>query len=396
MTRNRAVFLTLSLALVLPIATATYLAASSAKKNTSEDSLFKYLSVFTEVLGLVRQSYVDHTDLDELMAASLDGVTDALDPFSLYVPAKSIESYEAVRKVGNRRSGLWLLKQDGVVFAAAVQANSPAAEAGVQQGDVIGKINGEATRLMPLWRVQQTLAGEVGSKVELNLLRFGDRIETTLELAEFSSPAPALRDEEGQAVLRISNFDAATVLAVKLALAQAVQENRRGLLIDLRGVAGGDSLVAYEVAGLFTQGELGKLVHRDEAIQTFTAENKPLWKGRLVVLTDRGSVGPSEILAAILHEKLAAKLVGKRTFGYAGRMGQKDLSTGGRLIYTDAFFTGPDGEPLREGLVPDLRVDDRSRTLAEVDEEINDLILERGLELLADEDEESEPVKKAA
>ncbi len=395
MTRNRAVFFTLSLVLVLPIATATYLAAASAKKDASEDSLFKYLSVFTEVLGLVRQSYVDHTDLDELMAASLDGATDALDPFSLYVPARSVESYEAVRQVGSRRSGLWLLKQDGVVFAAAVQAGSPAAEAGVKQGDVIGKVDGEATRLMPLWRVQQTLAGAVGNKVELDLLRFGDRIEVTLELAEFASPAPRLREEDGQAVLRISNFDEATVSAVKVALRRAAKEGRSGLLIDLRGVAGGDCVVAYEVAGLFTRGELGKLVHRDKAIETFTAKAKPLWNGRLVILTDRGSVGPAEILAAILRDKLSAELVGRRTFGYAGRMGEEDLASGGRLIFTDAFFTGPDGEPLREGLAPDLRVDDHSRSLAETDAEIDDLILERGLGLLAGE-EEIEPAKKAA
>lgn len=395
MTRNRAVFLALSLALVLPIATATYLAAASAKKDTGKDSLFKYLSVFTEVLGLVRQSYVDRTDLDELMAASLDGATDALDPFSLYVPAKSVKSYEAIREIGSRRSGLWLLKQDGVVFAAAVQAGSPADEAGVQQGDVIGKINGEATRLMPLWRVHQTLSDDIGTEVQLNLLRFGDRIDASVELAEFAPPAPELRQEEEQAVLHISSFDSRTVSAVELALRRAKKEDRTGLLIDIRGVAGGDSEVAYGVAALFTQGELGQLQRRDKTLETFTGEREPIWRGRIVILTDRGSVGASELLASILRDKVSAELVGRRTFGHAGRMGQKELSNGGRLIFTDAFFTGPDGEPLREGLTPDLRVDDRSRSLAESDTEIDDLILERGLAVLTGE-EEIEPAKKAA
>ena len=165
--------------------------------------------------------------------------------------------------------------------------------------------------------------------------------------------------------------------------------------MDLRGVAGGDVAVAYEVAGLFADGELGKLIRRDETLETFTGEREPQWRGKLVVLTDRGSVGAAEVLASILREKAEAELVGQRTFGHAGRLAHTELSTGGRLIFTEAFFTGPDGEPLREGLAPDLRVGDRARNLDEAETELDDLILERGLAVLAGE-EEIEPAKKAA
>jgi hypothetical protein len=56
--------------------------------------------VFTEVLGLVRQAYVDQPDMGTLIAGALDGTTDALDPFSMYVPAGEVESYLQARNVG--------------------------------------------------------------------------------------------------------------------------------------------------------------------------------------------------------------------------------------------------------------------------------------------------------
>ena len=54
----------------------------------------------------MRQAYVDQTDADALMAGALDGATDALDPFSLYVPASRVADYERGCAVGRRDSGL--------------------------------------------------------------------------------------------------------------------------------------------------------------------------------------------------------------------------------------------------------------------------------------------------
>ncbi len=89
--RSRVVFLLVSAALVLPILAGTLLrAAEKHDAAPKEDSFYKYLSVFSEVLGLVRQSYVDEPDMGALMSGALDGATDALDPFSLYVPADRV------------------------------------------------------------------------------------------------------------------------------------------------------------------------------------------------------------------------------------------------------------------------------------------------------------------
>ena len=65
-------------------------------------------------------------------------------------------------------------------------------------------------------------------------------------------------------------------------------------------------------------------------------------------------------------------------------------STGGRLLFTDAFYTGPDKQPLNQELTPDLLVDERSRTFLEKDVPMSELILKRGVRRLLGGDEELE------
>ena len=57
-----------------------------------DGSIYKYLSVFTEVLNLIRQAYVEPTPTDSLFQGALDGTTDALGPFATFVPASEVVS----------------------------------------------------------------------------------------------------------------------------------------------------------------------------------------------------------------------------------------------------------------------------------------------------------------
>ena len=164
--RSRVLFLFLSAALVLPILAGTLLRASEARDNApKDDSFYKYLSVFSEVLGLVRQSYVDEPDMSSLMSGALDGATDALDPFSIYVPADRLAGFEEAKNVGSKRSGLILLKEHGVAYVVAVEKGSPGAGTGLKVGDIVAKLDGRSTHLMPLWEIDKLSAGPAGIHV---------------------------------------------------------------------------------------------------------------------------------------------------------------------------------------------------------------------------------------
>lgn len=394
MSRSRILFFVLSVLIVLPVLAGTLLRAAEQSQSPDEDSFYKYLAVFSETLGLVRQAYVDEPDMDTLMAGALDGTTDALDPFSLYVPASHVSGYQEARAVGLRHSGLTLLKERGIAYVVSVEQGSPAGQAGVKAGDIVAKVDNRSTRLMPIWEIQEILAGKPGTKVAMELIRLGETVQANFELKPFDPPPVSLEEVEKVALLRIPTFDAKTADGVRAALQKGAEKADGKLLIDLRGVSTGDPAAAYAAAKVFTSGDLGALKQRDKELETYTAAEPPAWQGKLVVLTDRGTLGASEVFATVLRQKVKAELVGERTFGHAGRQGMAELSTGGRLLFTEAFYTGPDKKPLNEGLKPDLVVDERSRTYLEKDIPINDLILRRGVRRLLGE--EPEAAAKAA
>ena len=133
MKRSRLSFLLLSVALLIPIITGS-LSRAATDEPGSGDSLSKNLSVFSEVLSLIRRAYVEETSIEDLLAGALDGSSDALDQLATYVPATGVERYREVRQIGRQYSGLTVAKDRGIAYVVAVDPASPGAEAGVRLG----------------------------------------------------------------------------------------------------------------------------------------------------------------------------------------------------------------------------------------------------------------------
>ena len=388
MSRGRILFFLLSLTLVVPLVSTGVRRALA--EGSGEDSLYKQLSVFSEVLHLIRRAYVDEVSPEMLLAAALDGAADALDPLSTYVPAESLPAYAAARQIGSAHSGLTVVKERGIAVIAAVADGSPGQEAGIEGRDVLVEIDGESTRRMPLWEIQSILAGEPGTSVVVEVLRRGQGHEMELELAAYPRSAASLARHDDASVLRIHDCEPATVGEAEKALDELVEAGGERLLVDLRGVAGGDPSLAYGVGELFASGPLGSLRDRNGEIETFAGVGEPVWQGPMVVLIDRGTMGCSEVLAAVLKQSGGAHLLGQPSRGHAGRMEMLSLSSGAGLLTTDAFYSGPDGEPLARALEPDTRVGEGVR---DPDSETPpaDHILERGLEMLRSLESEPQP-----
>ncbi|MEM6457189.1 MAG: PDZ domain-containing protein, partial [Acidobacteriota bacterium] len=213
--RSRVVFLLLSFAVVLPLIAGGFVAASEeAKADAGRDSLYKYLTVFTEVFGLARRAYVDEPPSTQLMDGALAGAAEALDPFSFYLPADAVAPYLALHEDANRsvrRSGLRVLKDRGVAYAFAVLPDGPADDAGLMRGDVLAMIDGRSTRDMALWEIESTLAGAVDETVEIERIRLGEQRSVTITFRDTPLPGVTLEARDGLPVLRFDGFHAGTV-----------------------------------------------------------------------------------------------------------------------------------------------------------------------------------------
>ena len=137
-------------------------------------------------------------------------------------------------------------------------------------------------------------------------------------------------------------------------------------MLDLRHNGGGLLDEAVLVSSLFVpDGVIVSTKGRKRPRQVLKATGGAIKRKPVVVLVDRGTASASEIVTAALHERLGAKVVGRRTFG-KGVFGQVfDLPNDGALDLTLGNYYTPKGRNLGgKGIRPDVRAADNPRRSA--------------------------------
>lgn len=369
----------MSLAVLVPMMLG---GAVAARSGPAEDSLFRQLAVLGDVLGLVRQAYVEPADQGELMEGALAGSVEALDPFSLFVGREHVAEFEATYRRDHRYAGAQLLAERGLIFVSGVEDGSAADQAGIERGDLVAKVGGVSTRDLDPWQVWKPLAKGSG-RVELELLRLGEAQLVEVDLAVASeTPAVTVSRGDGAPVVRPHRLDSAALADLRAALESLAAENVTAIVLDLTGVFVGEPEEGWHAAALFVEGELGRLVARSATLAEQRSEGPRAFAGELVVAVDRGTQGAAEVLAAAL-DSAGHRLVGQPTFGWAGRGEVIDLPGGDRVVLTTAWFASPSGVELSKSLEPDVVVDDRARAAGEEEKPLSEVILRRALEELA-------------
>lgn len=144
------------------------------------------------------------------------------------------------------------------------------------------------------------------------------------------------------------------------ALTGLVEKKAKHLILDLR--TGGTGL--FEEAALMLQcfvpqGELMfkmKQLNSDEA-ELFISKRAPLWEGRVVLLVDGETGNAAEALAACLHARGRALILGGRTRGATVRYSQVQIGEKSSLRYASAEMLLPDGTSFfKKGLTPHFAV----------------------------------------
>ena len=118
------------------------LPAWAAPPASSYDSL----RLYTEALFEVSQKYVWPKNEEELIYGSLRGMMNSLDPDSSFLTAKEYQDYLQGPQRAPAEAGMDLIVKDGLVTAASVIDDGPAARAGMKPGDHIFKMNGQMVR----------------------------------------------------------------------------------------------------------------------------------------------------------------------------------------------------------------------------------------------------------
>ena len=323
-------------------------------------SQYGQLQIFDEVLSHIIRDYVEQPDLDKVRIGSLRGLAEGLDPYSAYLTPEQVKQYNP--KMNRAETGLIVSKVGGYAYVVSVLKGTPADEAGIRAGDFIEYVGKVPSRDLSLYDIEQLMNGDAGATVELRILHQGQSRKVALARAKFNQPAIESRIEEaGIGYIKVTTLAEGKADEIKTQLSELTSKGAQKIVLDLRGAANGKLQEGVKVANYFVgAGTLARTLGKGEKeTQKFDADpNKVVFTGPLVVVIDRSTSGPAEVIAAAVRDQKRGEVVGDKTFGSGSEQQLFSLSDGGALLLTTAKYAPGAGKAfMEEPITPTVKVE---------------------------------------
>jgi carboxyl-terminal processing protease len=197
-----------------------YLASGPLMRKALGDTGYTQLSIFHEVVSMIRETYVDPVNMDRTFDAAESGLLEALDGDSGYLNAADFKELQTGKR-GMADVGIVLGRRFGFLTVVATRPGSPARKAGIKAGDFIKFIDGKHTHGLTVIKGERLLSGEPGSPVKVAIFKSGtEATETALVRERPTAGLPVARVlEGGVGYLAVSDLGDGALGSVKAAMA---------------------------------------------------------------------------------------------------------------------------------------------------------------------------------
>ena len=297
----------------------------------------------------------------ELERASILGLMDSLDPYSVYMNPQEFEA--SMRDTEGQYGGVGMVITlvDNKLTVVRIIKNSPSDRAGLLADDIITRVDGQEVKGLQIQELAAKLRGYPNTQVEIDVYRPSTKViqltTLTREIISIESVQyKNLGDHTGY--IRITSFSKQTNDQLEEALEQGKRDDIQALILDLRNNPGGLLSQSVKVASHFL--EEGQLIvytqgrDRDDK-QTYESLYDERWnKKPLAVLINNHSASASEIVAGSLKDTGKALILGEHSYGKGSVQTIFRLSDGSGMRLTTAQYYTPSGlDNSPHGIHPD-------------------------------------------
>jgi carboxyl-terminal processing protease len=253
----------------------------------------------------------------------------------------------------------------------------PGDKAGLQDTDILEAIEGKSTREMSLAQIRSLLSGEPGSTVNLSVVRARRSEPQKVVVTRDVVTIPPVKDktlEDGIVQIRVDALPKGKSQEIANKIKAEQKAGAKKLILDLRDCAEGEESEGVATANLFlNHGTITYLQGQKYPREAFNAEpSKAITTLPMVVLVNKGTAGPAEVVAAAVLENARGDVVGDKTFGDGSIQKLIELPDGGALILSIAKYYSPQGKAIQDTAVtPNVAVADVNEDVPVPDEDEN-------------------------
>ena len=318
-------------------------------------------SRLSNLLHIIDDQYVDSVNINDLVDKAIPQILAELDPHSVYISAKDVETANSDLKSSFSGIGIeFMIRQDTIQVQNVIK-DGPSEKAGLLAGDKIVEIDGKPFVGSQVTNEEAThrLKGPKGTQVKVGVLRYGEKgiREFTITrddiITKSITAAYMLNDSIGY--MRIKSFGEATYTEMLSALASLTAQGMSGLVIDLRDNGGGYLQAAVNTANEFLP--KNRLIVYTQGRKSPRTDYKSDGRGNfqtlpLVVLINEGSASSSEIFSGAMQDNDRATIVGRRSFGKGLVQQQIGFPDGSMIRLTVARYYTPSGRCIQKPYQP--------------------------------------------
>ncbi len=333
-------------------------AKSTSAESTAKEKLEAYIK-FTQILNVIEKEYVDDINTTALVDKALKGLMTNLDSHSTFMDTKAYKDLTVQTKGEFGGLGISVGMKDGVLTVIAPLKDTPADKAGIKAGDIILKIDNQATIGMTIDDSVKIMRGKPKTDILLTVVRKNEpkplEIKITRDIIKIQS---VYVKTIGKKILyiHVTSFDQKVVEGVK----NAIKENPKteGIILDFRNNPGGLLDQAVGLVDLFV--EEGVIVSQKGKSKAENIKYKAHRKNSdtqtpIVSLVNGGSASASEIVAGALQDFNRSIVVGEKTFGKGSVQIVMPIGDKEALKLTVARYYLPSGRTIQaKGVTPDI------------------------------------------
>ena len=309
------------------------------------------------LLHIIDDQYVDKVNIDSLVDQAIPQILAELDPHSVYISAKDVQSANDDLKGSFSGVGIEFTIRQDTIHVQNVIKNGPAERAGLLAGDKIVSVDGKSFvgKVVTNDEAMRRLKGPKDTKVKIGVIRYGEKktkffTVTRGEIPQKSISATYMLDDT-TGYIRIKSFGQTTYPELLIALAKLSQNGFENLVIDLRDNTGGYLQSAVQIANeflpknrliIYTQG-------RKSPRQDYKSDGHGSYQNiPMVVLINEGSASSSEIFAGAMQDNDRATIIGRRSFGKGLVQQQIGFPDGSMIRLTVARYYTPSGRCIQK------------------------------------------------
>jgi len=345
---------------------AAYQVGLEISVDTTTSSAFDDLpksAVFLDVWEKIHSDFFlqDEVDDEAMMEAAIEAMVGTLDDsFSVYMPPEEGSDYADSLESELEGIGAYIGVDDGKVVIVSPINGSPAEEAGLMANDQILEIDDEDVTDFSLSEVVRKIRGPKDTQVKIKILR--DNIEKTFTITRATVELKSVDFEmqDDIAIITLSQFISRTSQEFDDTVQEVLEENPKGIILDLRNNPGGFLGVAESVLGYFIEKDevILKIEYPKFILEEKSKGDAELANIPLVVLINGGSASASEIVAGALQDLDLVTIVGETSYGKGTVQELTYYTDDSSLKLTIAKWLTPKGNWVNKtGITPDIRIE---------------------------------------